>query len=104
MFEESLRWLSEFGWKEGVAYDLVGLAAAATEANDPERAARLLGQVESLVEEMHLELAQYSSVIRGQTQEQLQSILQPGRFAPCFEEGRSTPFEDIVSLVLSDVG
>jgi len=103
MFEESLRWCSEFGWMSTVAFDLVGLAAVFTEANDLERAARLLGQVERLVEEIHLQLGQYARVIRERTQGELQSRLDPARFATCFEEGRSTTLKDIVSLELSDV-
>ena len=102
MFEESLRWCSEFGWKSTVAFDLVGLAAVFTGANDLDRAARLLGQVERLVEEIHLQL-QYARVIRERTQRELQSRLDPARFATCFEEGRSTALQDVVSLALSDV-
>jgi tetratricopeptide (TPR) repeat protein len=103
VFEESLRKCSELGWKSNIAADLVGLAAVFTEATDLERAARLLGQVESLVEEIHLQLARYTRMVRDRTQRELESLLDPRRFAARFEEGRSTPLEDIVSLALSDV-
>jgi predicted ATPase/DNA-binding SARP family transcriptional activator len=103
VFEESLRWCSEFGWRSNVANDLVGLAAVFTEANDPERAARLLGQVDSLVEEMHLLPPQYARTVRKWSQRELESRLDPACFAACFEEGRSTPCEGIVSLALSGV-
>ncbi len=103
MFEDSLLWCSQFGWKSNVALDLVGLAAVFTEANDLERAARLLGQVERLVEETHLQLTHYAAVIRERTQREIRSRLDPARFAACFDGGRSAALEDIVSLALSDV-
>ena len=103
VFEESLRQCSELGWKSNVVLDLVGLAAVFTEATDLERAARLLGQVESLVEEIHVQPTQYARMVRKRTQQELESLLDPPCFAACLDEGRSTPFEDIVSLALSDV-
>jgi hypothetical protein len=74
-----------------------------TEANDPERAARLLGQVDSLVEEIHLLPPQYARTVRKWSRRELESRLDPACFAACFEEGRSTPCEGIVSLALSGV-
>jgi len=103
VFKESLRQCSELGWKSNIAADLVGLAAVFTEATDLERATRLLGQVEGLVEEIHLQLAQYMRMVRHRTQRELKSLLGPPRFAARLEEGRSTHLEDIVSLALSDV-
>jgi len=103
VFGEALRRCSELGWKENTAYVLVGLAAVSTEADDLERAVRLLGQVESLGEEIHLKLEQYAGTVRERTQQELESRLDPARFAACFEQGRSAPFEDAVSLALSDL-
>lgn len=102
VFEEALRQCSELGWKENMAYVLIGLAAVSTEADDLERAARLLGQVGSLGEEIHLKPEQYARTTRDRTRQELESRLDPAPFAACFEEGRSTPFEDAVSLALSD--
>jgi predicted ATPase/DNA-binding SARP family transcriptional activator len=103
VWEESLRQCSELGWKSNVALDLAGLAAVFTEATDLERAARLLGRVESLVEEIHVQPPGYARMVRERTQRELESLLDSRRFAARFEEGRSTPLEDIVSLALSDV-
>ena len=89
--------------KENVAYDLIGLAAVSTEANDLELAAQLLGEVASLVDETHLTVAAYAETIRDQTRQELESRVDPARFAACFEEGRSTAFKDVVSLALSGV-
>ena len=100
VFGESLRQCSELGWKENTAYCLIGLAAVSTEADDLERAARLLGQADSLGEEIHLKVEQYAGTVRDRTQQELASRLDPARFAACFEEGRSMPFEDAVSLAL----
>jgi predicted ATPase/DNA-binding SARP family transcriptional activator/Tfp pilus assembly protein PilF len=102
-FEESLRQSSELGWKWNVAFELVGLAAVLTKAADLERAARLLAQVESLVEEIQLQLPGYTRMVRDRTQRELESLLDPRRFAERSEEGRSTGLEDIVSLALSDI-
>jgi predicted ATPase/DNA-binding SARP family transcriptional activator len=103
VFEESLRQCSASGWKSNVAFDFVGLAAVSTEANDLERAARLLGQVASLVDEMHQQPPRYATLIRDRTEREVESRLDPARFAVCFEEGRSMSLEDVVSLALSDV-
>jgi hypothetical protein len=103
VFEESLRQCSGVGWKSNVAADLVGLAAVFTQATDLERAARLLGQVEGLVEKIDVQLTPYARMVRDRTQRELESLLDPRRFAARLEEGRSTFLEDIVSLALSDV-
>jgi predicted ATPase/class 3 adenylate cyclase len=102
LFEEALRRCAELGWKENMAYALIGLAALSIEAGDLERAARLLGQVDSLGEEIHLRLEQYAQAPRNRIQQELESRLDPARFAACVEEGRSTPFADAASLALAD--
>jgi predicted ATPase/class 3 adenylate cyclase len=102
VFAEALRQASRLGWKENVAYALIGLAAVATDLDDLEQAARLLGQAESLGEEIHLNLERYAVTVRDRTRRELASRLDPDRFAACFKEGRSAPFEDVVSLALSD--
>jgi predicted ATPase/class 3 adenylate cyclase len=102
VFEEALRQCSELGWKENMAYSFVGLAAVSTATGDLERGARILGQVESLGEEIHLKLERYARTTRDQTQQDLESRLGSARFAWCFEEGRSSPFEDAISLALAN--
>jgi predicted ATPase/class 3 adenylate cyclase len=102
VFDEALRRCSELSWKENLVYALIGFAAVSTEANDLERAARLLGQVESLGEEIHLRPERYASTVRDQTRRELEARLDSARLAACFEEGRSTPFEDAISLALTD--
>ena len=102
VFGEALRRCSELHWKENTAYVLVGLAAVFTEADDLERATRLLAQAASLGEEIHLRLELYAGTVRDRTRQELESRLDSARFAACLEEGRSTPFEDVGSLVLPD--
>ena len=102
VFEEALRQCFELGWKENMAYALIGLAALCAEADDLERAARILGQVESLGQEIHLKPERYASVARDQTQQELEARLDSVRLTACFEEGRSTPFEDAISLALAN--
>jgi tetratricopeptide (TPR) repeat protein len=103
VFEESLRQCVELGWKEAIAYTLVGLAAVSTETEDLERAARILSQAESLGEEIHLQLEKYAEVTRERTEQELQSRLGDSRFASCRTEGRSMPLEEAVALALADV-
>jgi predicted ATPase/class 3 adenylate cyclase len=102
VFGEGLRQAFALGWKENVAYVLIGFAAVLTEAADLKRAARCLGQVQSLSDEIHLKPEQYARSVRDRTRQELESRLDPARFAACFEEGRSTPFEEVVSLALPD--
>jgi tetratricopeptide (TPR) repeat protein len=102
VFGEALRRCSELRWRENTAYVLIGLAAVSTEANDLERATRLLGQAASLGEEIHLRLEQYAGTVSDRSRQELESRLGSARFAACLEEGRSTPFEDVVSLALPD--
>jgi predicted ATPase/class 3 adenylate cyclase len=102
VFEDGLRRCFELGWKENMAYCFVGLAAVSTETGDLERAARILGQVERLDEEIHLKLERYARATRERTEQELQSRLGDVRFAECREEGRSMPLEDAVSLELSE--
>ncbi len=103
VFREALRQDIELGQKENVAYALIGLAALSTEAGDLELAARLLGQVESLGDEIHMQVEPYAGMVRVRTQQTLESRIGLARFAACFEEGRSMPFDDAVSLALPDV-
>jgi hypothetical protein len=91
VFEDGLRRCFELGWKENMAYSFVGLAAVSTETDDLERAARILGQVERLDEEIHLKLERYARATRERTEQELQSRLGDVRFAACRDEGRSMP-------------
>ena len=101
VFEESLRQCVELGWKENIAYTLVGLAAVSTETGDLERAARMLGQAEILGEEIHLRLVNYAAVTRERTDQELHSRLGVSRFTACRTEGGSMPLEEAVALAPS---
>jgi predicted ATPase/class 3 adenylate cyclase len=102
VFEEALRHCSALGWKENIAYSFVGLAAVSTAMGDLERGARMLGQVESLGDEIHLQLERYARSPRERSEQELESRLGNARFAACREEGRSMPLVDAVSLALAD--
>jgi tetratricopeptide (TPR) repeat protein len=103
LFEESLRRCSELAWKENMAYSFVGLAGVAIEGDDPKRAARILGQVDNLCEELHLELERYARVTRERNEQELEARLGASRLAACREEGRSMLLEDGVAMALANV-
>jgi tetratricopeptide (TPR) repeat protein len=90
-------------WKDNGHFCLVGLASVSAAAEEPERAARLLGASEAVGAEIHHPLDPYAESTRAKTARKLDSRLGPDRFAACFAEGRSLSFSEAVSLALADL-
>jgi hypothetical protein len=84
------------GWKENVAYCLVGLGAVDVAAGDLDRAARFLGQVDRIAEEIHLSFEVYAEEVRIRVEQELVSRLRQDRFDALRAEGRSQTIEDAV--------
>jgi predicted ATPase/class 3 adenylate cyclase len=95
-FEEALAAALEMGWKENVAYCLVGLGAVDVAAGDLDRAARFLGQVDRIAEEIHLSFEVYAEEVRIRVEQDLVSRLRQDRFDALRAEGRSQTIEDAV--------
>jgi predicted ATPase/class 3 adenylate cyclase len=92
---------ARMGWKENVAYCLVGIAAIAVAAGEFDPAGRFLGQAELLVEDHHLKLEFYAEAVRGQVETDLRSRLGEERLEALRVEGRSLSIEEAVSEALA---
>ena len=100
-FEGALTRAARMGWKENVAYCLVGVGAIAVAAGELDQAGRFLGQAEFLVEDLHLNLEHYAEAVRGQLESDLQSRLGDERLEALRAEGRSLSIEAAVSEALA---
>jgi predicted ATPase/class 3 adenylate cyclase len=95
-FESALAAALEMGWKENVAYCLVGLGAIDVAAGELDRAARFLGQVDRIAEEIHLSFEVYAEDVRTRVEQDLRSRLGQDRFDALRAEGRSQTIEEAV--------
>jgi predicted ATPase len=95
-FEEALAGALEMGWKENVAYCLVGLGAIDVAAGELDRAARFLGQVDRIAEEIHLSFEVYAEEVRTGVEQDLRSRLGQDRFDALRAEGHSQTIEEAV--------
>jgi predicted ATPase/class 3 adenylate cyclase len=92
---------ARLGWKENVAYCLVGIAAIAVAAGAFDQAGRFLGQAELLGEDLHLSLEAYAQAARGQVESDLRSRLGEERLEAVRLEGRSLSMDAAVSEALA---
>ncbi len=88
------------GWKENIAYCLVGLGALSLDAGDPDRAARLLGQAERLQQEIPLRFEPYAERVRLKLEEDLRTGIGADRLDALRAEGRSLSMEQAVAEAL----
>jgi tetratricopeptide (TPR) repeat protein len=95
-FEEALAGALEMGWKENVAYCLVGLGATDVAAGELDRAARFLGQVDRIAEEIHLSFEVYAEEARIGMEQDLRARLEQDRFETLRAQGRSQTIEEAV--------
>jgi predicted ATPase/class 3 adenylate cyclase len=100
-FGDALAGAARMGWKENVAYCLVGFGAVAVAAGELDRAGRFLGQAELLVEDLHLRLEPYAEIARAQVERDLRSRLGEDRLEALRAEGRSLSIDVAVSEALA---
>jgi predicted ATPase/class 3 adenylate cyclase len=98
-FREAHSMAERMGWTENVAYDLVGFSALALAAGDPETAGRLLGQVDRLVEEIHLSFLQYAERVRMDVEGELRLQLGDDQLEACRADGAALSMEAVTALV-----
>ena len=101
MFGEALEAAVRLGWKENVAYCLVGVGAIAVDAGQLDSAGHFLGQAELLIEDLHLKLENYAEAARAHVETELRSRLGEERLDALRAEGRSLSIEDAVSEALA---
>jgi predicted ATPase/class 3 adenylate cyclase len=89
------------GWRENVAYSLVGSAAVAATNGELQPAARFLGQADRLCEELQLRLETYAQRAREQAGDGIRSRLGEDCFEALHANGRSLSMEAAVSEALA---
>jgi predicted ATPase/class 3 adenylate cyclase len=94
---EALEAAVDTAWRENVAYAFVGLAAVALADDEPEQAARLLGQSEQLRSELVLRLEPYAERIRIDVEQRLRSVLGAERLEQLEGAGRALPLDEAVA-------
>ncbi|MFN2383732.1 MAG: tetratricopeptide repeat protein, partial [Gemmatimonadota bacterium] len=99
-YSESLGWYCGTGYTRRVATNLVGLGAVALAQDLPDRAARLLGGVDALLEATGVTLdpaeAEDYAAVRHDTQDKLG----PSRFGISVEAGRALSLDQVLTLAL----
>ena len=103
-FEESLRLSNEYGNKNGIALSLAGFSCVLAMTGKPDRAARLFGAVESLLEGMGMsgrmdrsdqkEFDGYVSLVRDQ--------LDKTTFESAWAEGRAMTLDKVIDFALKE--
>jgi predicted ATPase len=94
---EALEAAIQTEWRENVAYAFVGLGAVALAGDEPEQAARLLGQAEQLRAELVLRLEPYAERIRIDLEQRLRSLLGGERLELLENLGRTLPLDEAVA-------
>ena len=98
--EEGTRIAQRLQWRENVAYGLVALVAVAIAEDEPERAARILGQADRLTDELHLDLTGYAEQARVEAREALRSRLPDDLLDSLLAEGRACSLDEAVADAL----
>ena len=88
------------GWKENVAYCLLGFGAVAVAAGELDRAGLFLGQADRLCDDLHLRFEAYAEGVREQVGRTLRSRLREDRFEALVAEGGKLSMEAAVSEAL----
>ena len=95
--QESLLLNMKVGERQGVAASLVGLSAVAVASERFDRAARLLGHAESLVEELHTQLLPFDRVQHERVLATVRARLGEAAFAAACAAGRTLTIEQLLA-------
>lgn len=98
-FHESLVINQEGGDRRGVLACVTAMAALALKVNDPLRAARLLGTVDSRLASLSLNLLSLDQLEMQRVREALQSSLDKEAFLAAYAEGREIGDDEMLRLV-----
>jgi predicted ATPase/class 3 adenylate cyclase len=99
-FQDAYSRAARMGWTENTAYCLVGFSALALAADDPETAGSLLGQVDRLLEEIHLEFLAYAEHARQDVERELRVRLGEDGLEACRTSGALLSLEAVTALVV----
>jgi predicted ATPase/class 3 adenylate cyclase len=98
-FQEAHSLAARMGWTENVAYCLVGFSALALAADELEAAGKLLGQVDRLVEDIHLRFLTYAERVRTDVESELRLRLGEDRLEACRADGAALSMEAVMVLI-----
>jgi tetratricopeptide (TPR) repeat protein len=98
-FQEAHSLAARMGWTENVAYCFVGFSALALAVDELEAAGKLLGQVDRLVEDIHLRFLTYAERVRTNVESELRLRLGVDRLEACRAEGAALSVEAVMALV-----
>ena len=99
---ESMQLLCELNNKYDIADCLVGLAGVAREQGQPERAARLSGAIETLLDSIGAVLERAEQITQDRTIAALRAQLDEVRFTALMAEGRAMTLEQIIAYAVSE--
>ncbi len=102
LYAESLDVERKFEFRFEMTVSLEGLARVAAAKGRQEQAARILGTSAALREEMGTPLTPVARVDHDHTVNATSSALGEETFAAAWEEGYSTPFEEVIADVLGE--
>ena len=100
-FAESLEIAVEFGYVDGAAYALLGLALC---ERDPRRAAVLIGAADSILEELDTSISDYEGRLRRRRLASIGAEIGEAASADSLLEGQVMPLEDAVEYALASSG
>jgi hypothetical protein len=103
-FEDSLALYREVGNEDGIAYCLAGLAGVAGAEGQPERAARLLGAAEALLEATGVRLIAADRAEYDRNVAAVRAQLDEAAFAAAWAEGRAMAADDWEQVVAYALG
>jgi predicted ATPase/class 3 adenylate cyclase len=98
-FHEALSMSLRMGWTENTAYNLIGFSALALAADELDTAAKLLGQLDKLAQDIHLSFLTYAERARTDVESELRIRMGEDRLDANRTEGASLSMEAITALV-----
>jgi predicted ATPase len=103
LLRDGLRAAREIGLMEGFMMGFFSLAAAYA-AEDPARAARMIGRADMLLEEAASHLPQVEGRVRREAEAEIRARLGEDAYAAVYAEGRALAIEDALMLALQPDG
>jgi DNA-binding SARP family transcriptional activator len=101
-FRESLRMRCALGDREGMRFNLWGLAAVAQATGQPLKAARIWGAEETLREDLGATIPPGHGARSAQRMEMARNEAAAGAFAEAWNAGRVSPLEHLLSELLEE--
>ena len=102
IYQETIKGWQELGNRSAVAHELECFGFLAIHAEEPERAAKLLGAAEALREKIQSPMTDYERAEYGRAVARLRSMLAAEEFNALWTEGRSMTMEQAIEFALEE--